>query len=216
MAERRITGKRRRDYGFRSMMADDPERSQGYGNANACTAPYRTDEYGRGGYRRYAEARYEYEREREGGWVGTGGTGARRRPGGDVPVRDLERPYRAERSPAGRGYEAEQSLYAVQEQYPNDTPWGFRIPDDAAGPHAARGPRGYRRPDASIYEDVSERLMLNGELDASDIEVEVRDGEVILRGRVADRRQKRMAEHAAELVRGVRDVRNELRLAGIG
>jgi osmotically-inducible protein OsmY len=34
-----------------------------------------------------------------------------------------------------------------------------------------------------------------------------------LRWELADRAQKRMAEHAAELVRGVRDVRNELRVS---
>src|SRR4051812_7859100 len=106
---------------------------------------------------------------------------------------------RMERSPAGRGYWAERSLYAIQEQYDNDTPYGYRIGGVEPGPHAGRGPKGYRRLDASILEDVNELLYMHGGVDASEIEVEVHDGEVTLRGVVADRAQKRMAEHEAEL-----------------
>ncbi len=80
------------------------------------------------------------------------------------------------------------------------------------GRYSGVGPRGYRRDDAAIREDVSERLMEHGDIDASDIEVEVHDGEVSYRGRVNSRYAKRAAEDVAYSVRGVRDVRNELRV----
>jgi hypothetical protein len=84
---------------------------------------------------------------------------------------------------------------------------GFR-----PGSFAGRGPRNYRRSDERIREEVNERLTDDPRVDASDIEVEVRDGEVILRGRVDERRDKRTAEEVVENLPGVKDVRNELRV----
>lgn len=78
------------------------------------------------------------------------------------------------------------------------------------GPHRGRGPRGYRRSDERMLEDVSDALTWNGALDASEIEVEVEDGEVTLRGTVESRWAKRLTEDLAESVVGVRDVHNRL------
>ena len=72
--------------------------------------------------------------------------------------------------------------------------------------------RGYRRSDERIKEDVCERLTQHGQIDASGMQIDVKDCEVTLRGSVSDRRTKRMAEDVAEGVAGVRDVRNELRV----
>lgn len=72
-----------------------------------------------------------------------------------------------------------------------------------------KGPKGYRRADERITEDVNERLS-EGYLDATLIEVSTKDGEVTLIGTVIDRRSKRIAEDLAEAVRGVRDVHNRL------
>jgi hypothetical protein len=80
------------------------------------------------------------------------------------------------------------------------------------GSFAGRGPRNYQRSDERIREEVNERLTDDHRVDASDIEVEVRNGEVILRGRVDERRDKRAAEEVVENLPGVRDVRNELRV----
>lgn len=80
------------------------------------------------------------------------------------------------------------------------------------GPHTGRGPRGYQRGDERIREDVSERLMDDGRVDAVDVEVSVTNGEVTLTGTVPHRRMKRLAEDVAESVRGVRDVHNQLRI----
>lgn len=79
--------------------------------------------------------------------------------------------------------------------------------------HAGRGPRNWRRPDASIEEEVNEALTRDADVDATDIEVRVTDGEVTLEGRVPDRRSKRRAEDVAERSLGVRDVHNRLTVA---
>lgn len=83
---------------------------------------------------------------------------------------------------------------------------------DNDGPHRGRGPRGYRRADDRIREELCERLEDHGAVDASNIEVKVESGEVTLEGTVSDRRSKRLAEALAEEVRGVVDVHNRLRL----
>jgi len=81
---------------------------------------------------------------------------------------------------------------------------------------AGRGPRNYQRSDERIREEVNERLTDDHRVDASDIDVEVRNGEVILRGRVDERRDKRAAEEIVENLPGVKDVRNELRVERSG
>ena len=75
-----------------------------------------------------------------------------------------------------------------------------------------RGPRGYRRSNERIREDVCEGLTDDPSVDASEIEVEVEEAIVVLSGFVADRRQKRRAEDIAEQATGVRDVRNRLEI----
>ena len=81
-----------------------------------------------------------------------------------------------------------------------------------AGPHAGRGPSGYRRADERIREDACERLTWHGHIDASDVTVRVEEGEITLEGTVESRREKRMAEDALETIAGVRDIHNRLRL----
>lgn len=81
--------------------------------------------------------------------------------------------------------------------------------DDA--PFVDKGPKGYRRSDPRIHEDVCERLS-DGHLDASDIEVAVQDGEVTLEGTVETKQDKRLAEDLAHGVRGVHDVHNRIAL----
>ncbi len=73
--------------------------------------------------------------------------------------------------------------------------------------------RGYRRSDQRIYEDVCDLLSWHPDLDASDIDVVVADGEVTLRGTVPSRWQKRLAEDLVDHVAGVVDLHSELRVA---
>lgn len=75
-----------------------------------------------------------------------------------------------------------------------------------------RGPKGYRRSDERIKEDVNDRLSDDYYLDASDVEVAVENMEVTLTGTVRRRSDKRRAEDLAESVSGVTNVENRLRV----
>lgn len=81
------------------------------------------------------------------------------------------------------------------------------------GPHAGKGPRGYQRSDDRITEDINEALTQDGDLNAEDIQVTVKNGECTLTGTVESRECKRQAERLAEEVSGCKDVQNQLRVA---
>jgi osmotically-inducible protein OsmY len=87
---------------------------------------------------------------------------------------------------------------------------GYSNQQDRSG-FSGRGPKGYTRSDERIREDVCDRLSYDDEIDASDISVSVKDGEVTLDGAVADRHAKHRAEDIADAVHGVRDVHNKLK-----
>ncbi|HET9344876.1 MAG TPA: BON domain-containing protein [Candidatus Limnocylindrales bacterium] len=89
---------------------------------------------------------------------------------------------------------------------------GTQQPSRTGRGYAGLGPKGYQRSDQRIQEEISDRLMADDRIDASDIEVQVTDGEVTLSGRVDDRAAKRRAEDLAESVMGVRDVMNQVRV----
>jgi osmotically-inducible protein OsmY len=83
--------------------------------------------------------------------------------------------------------------------------------ENAQGIHKGKGPRSYQRSDARIREDVHDRLMEDPYVDATDIEVTVENGEVILSGVVDDRQTKRRAEEIIEDISGVKHLENRLR-----
>ncbi len=78
--------------------------------------------------------------------------------------------------------------------------------------HRGRGPKNYKRTDSRIEEDVNDRLSDDSWVDATDIEVKVTNGEVVLSGTVNDRFAKRRAEDIVETVSGVSHVENRLRV----
>jgi hypothetical protein len=78
--------------------------------------------------------------------------------------------------------------------------------------HAGKGPKGYQRSDERIREELSDRLTADPEIDASDITVSIRQGEVTLEGTVSQRGMKRAAEDLADEISGVRQVNNRLRV----
>jgi hyperosmotically inducible periplasmic protein len=95
-----------------------------------------------------------------------------------------------------------------------DRGWNIGRADDRDRPsYRGRGPKNYRRSDEAIREDVCERLTMDHDIDATEVEVTVEEAVVTLSGSVSDRQAKRLAEDIAELVRGVRDVQNQLRVA---
>ncbi len=76
-----------------------------------------------------------------------------------------------------------------------------------------KGPKGYKRSDDRIREDVSDHLTQDHFVDASHIEIAVTDCECTLTGTVSTRDEKRRAEDIAERVMGVKHVQYNLRVA---
>ena len=81
------------------------------------------------------------------------------------------------------------------------------------GGFRGRGPKDYQRSDERIREEISDRMTDDDNLDASDITIQVKQGEVTLIGTVTTRDQKRRAEDLAESISGVREVTNNIRVA---
>jgi osmotically-inducible protein OsmY len=98
----------------------------------------------------------------------------------------------------------------------NDNQWEQRAygsqQQQQSGPYRGHGPKGYKRSDDRIKEEVCDCLTDAAHLDASQIEVAVKDGEVTITGKVDSREDKRTAEDMAERVSGVKHVQNNLRV----
>lgn len=76
-----------------------------------------------------------------------------------------------------------------------------------------KGPKGYRRSDERLAEDVNERLMEDDGIDATEISVECRQGIVTLSGSVPERRMKHWAEDLVDRCHGVQDIENRLQVS---
>jgi BON domain len=87
-----------------------------------------------------------------------------------------------------------------------------RLPERQHG--RGRPPRAYQRSDERIRDDVYDRLLAQDWIDAADVQVAVTDAEITLSGTVPSRQEKRDVEELAEQVLGVREIYNQLRLAG--
>ena len=105
------------------------------------------------------------------------------------------------------------SRYVTPDRYPTgpspypNTPYGWQETS-----YAGRGPRGYQRSEQRIHEEVCDRLTDDPRIDASDVEVQVKGGEVTLSGSVRTREEKRAAEDLIERITGVREVNNNLKV----
>lgn len=109
---------------------------------------------------------------------------------------------------------SQRSRYGV----PGNDPYrsSSSLPMEGRGRYEGRGPKGYRRSDERIEEEINEQLTRHPDVDASDIEVKVKDGEVTLSGTVVQRHCKRMAEDISENISGVKDVHNHIRVQAQG
>jgi osmotically-inducible protein OsmY len=126
---------------------------------------------------------------------------------------DNDRPWDRSRTYQGevnreRGF-GDTSRYGVADPY---TASRFDTPTTPYGQYRGRGPRGYRRGDERILEEVCDRLTDDSRIDASDIDVQVKEGEVTLAGSVRSRDEKRYTEDLVERISGVRDVSNNLKV----
>lgn len=78
------------------------------------------------------------------------------------------------------------------------------------------GPKGYKRSDERVSDDVHQRLSDDPWLDASNVNVAVSGGEVTLTGTVDSREAKHRAERIVEDLSGVSHVQNNLRVQAGG
>jgi osmotically-inducible protein OsmY len=82
--------------------------------------------------------------------------------------------------------------------------------------HRGSGPANYTRSNERVLEDACDRLTDDWQLDARNIQVTARDGEVTLDGTVDSRQAKRHAEDLVYDISGVRHVQNNLRISTYG
>lgn len=135
--------------------------------------------------------------------------------------------YRSPDYPGGGGYEGGNTAgdpYADERRrvYQGGAPPGPRsghaggvygMPGGPAQGRRNRGPKGYRRSDERIKEDICERLMQDDELDLSDVGIDVQGGKVSLNGTVANRHTRYVIEEVVDNCFGVEDIENNLRVA---
>lgn len=175
--------------------------------------------------RRYLDEQRERERERDRDWHDGGHRGSLER--GYERSRDTLRDLTDRDRDGRRGFSEWADDDRPSHRLSERTAWGsspapFRSDEGfnrgrgyagSYGPsYAGRGPRGYQRGDERIREDVCDRLTDDHRVDASDIEIQIRKGEVTLSGSVRSREEKRYAEDIVERVSGVRDVSNHLKV----
>jgi hypothetical protein len=87
---------------------------------------------------------------------------------------------------------------------------GDKVREWKEGRH--RGPKGYRRSDDRVQDEVCERIARSG-VDADEVEVKVDKGEVTLTGSVHSRAEKWRLEEVVDDVFGVEEVHNQVRVA---
>lgn len=167
--------------------------------------------HGEGGYDRAAYAQGGYGGSPEDRGVRISGS----RADSSMAVAQ-NRPFSEPRGDRARGVTG---LYQGGEDQPRhsggrhqsgDEPW--RSGEARGGGFRGHGPKGYRRTDERITEDLCERLSDDDDVDASQISVEVHGGVATLTGTVPDRRMKHRAEDLAEHCSGVTDIENRIRV----
>jgi hypothetical protein len=139
------------------------------------------------------------ERERE-GWRGFGDSPYGQGPYGQGPYGQ---------GPYGQGHYGQSGLGQQ----------GFGQSGISGGGHQnigqrrfGKGPKGYKRSDERIKEDVCDQLAQTDDVDASELEISVANGEVTITGTVPDRRMKYAAEQIVEHVSGVNEIHNQVRV----
>ena len=198
----------------------------------------RGDEYRRGGRQGYWGGGWENERDERSRYGNPiGGSGFERGynqqrsdssqrynyPSGYRSGQNYgERDYDYDRDRYDRGYEGygdeggrgwwDRASDAVASFFGDEDAERRRRMDDQRAHRRGRGPKGYRRSDERIKEDVNDRLSDDYYIDASDVEVAVENSEVTLTGTVKSRTDKRRVEDIAESVSGVTNVENRLRV----
>ena len=121
--------------------------------------------------------------------------------------------------PYQRSYDNPNYQPSSESSYPYDRRMGQYSEDYSSqrgneyqGSHRGKGFKGWKRSDDSIYEEIGRILEQRADIDPSDVEVKVRNGEVTLEGTVPDRMTKRRMEEALDMVSGITDIQNRVRI----
>jgi hypothetical protein len=182
-----------------------------YGGGNGGTGVDRERMYGGG----YGGMGLDRERTYGGGYGGMGLD--RDRIYGAGPYGGMDRGWDRERIGGGYGYERDLDLspdrgfdrsFGQERHGLRGVGEGIR---EGVRRVLGKGPKGYKRSDERIREDLCDRLS-NTEIDCSEVEVNVKDGEVTLLGNVKERREKHHIEDIADNISGVKDVTNNIRV----
>lgn len=196
------------EYGGQGGRIQQGYSQQSYGQQGGGYGPtaYGQGSYGQGGYGQSSEG---YDRSSAGQrYGGSSQSGYGSPQGGYDQSRHAQTSQYGGQSYGGQGG---QSAFGLHNPYLEQVTDG-ESQGHVAGLFQGKGPKGYKRSDERIREDISDRLSDDAHLDASEIEVDVKDGEVTLSGAVNDRQSKRRAEDCAERISGVSHVQNNLRV----
>lgn len=101
--------------------------------------------------------------------------------------------------------------YAREGAWSDESDWDPEQESLQRESYRGRGPKGYRRSDERLRETICERLTDDPRIDASEIEVDVQQQKVTLRGSVGDRSTKYAVEELVERA-GAHDIENQLRV----
>jgi osmotically-inducible protein OsmY len=128
-----------------------------------------------------------------------------------------ERQQQTQREWGRTRYPADNDYYANQPREEHHESFGHQLREAGqkiarSVKRAFRGPKGYKRSDDRIREDVSDRLGENPYIDCSEVEVTVNNGEVTLTGVVTSRQEKFLIEEITDDVSGVNEVHNQVRV----
>jgi hypothetical protein len=189
---------------------------------------YGSNQYGGG---RYGQGPFEQSQQYggDGFSTGRGPFGALQKPYGSLFLGHVPHPDGDTwTAPRYHGFSQDQIEGSPQTELSGVTDWrnapdianpsGFRIyhSRDRADRNRRRGPKGYRRSDERILEDIYEHLLGTYHLDTSDVRIEVHDGVATLTGSVPERRMKHAIEDLVHDIRDVKDVDNRIRVERFG
>ncbi len=172
---------------------------------------YDSEDYGTAGMRS------DYDTDRDAnidrGYGSTYNRGGNRRMYGRRNERNFDRDYDQNRNTGNYiGYDREGAFYQdLDEPYSYDY-WDVDTSDMDYTDFSGVGPESYKRPNERVMEDIGENLTYHGAIDARDVEIDVDDGVVTLRGTVPDRQMKYLVEDVVENIYGVNDINNEIKV----
>lgn len=173
-----------------------------------------------GGSRADREPRQERDSgERSGGHYGMGGAERGYNMGGYGGMESYEQGYRPgsydrllDVTERYYGYGDEEYGLAREE---DELYWYEQDQRQRSERPSGKAPKGYTRSDDRIREDICERLM-HSPYDASEVEITVSDGDVTLTGTVHNRADKWGIEDVAEVILGVQEIQNQIRISREG